>query len=259
MAPLSPGDTKRTSGCTPRAMRVHAGHTPHASTPEPGTLNPEPASCLTSRQLSACATASAARCLPTPAGPANNRLGGSVLPATERDSKSISRTWPTTSLKGMVGCYHALILRRPAFAEEARPEPALFRGRRLRGLRCLVERREWAAGIVDRGHEPLVLDAQRRRTVGAEPPGEFGDHPARRVLRAVRRRLRARREVLGVDHRPAFELAVAHDLDVLAAVGGAQTRQPADARGRHAIGRDEPLRCVVARRRLHEVRPRGDR
>src|SRR5471032_2603308 len=107
MAPLSPGDTKRTSGCTPRAMRVHAGHTPHASTPEPGTLNPEPASCLTSRQLSACAIASAARCLPTPAGPANNRLGGSVLPATERDSKSISRTWPTTSLKGIVGCYHA--------------------------------------------------------------------------------------------------------------------------------------------------------
>src|SRR5882672_10410492 len=108
-------------------------------------------------QLRACATATAVRCLPTPAGPAKRRLGGSVPPATDRVSRSTSRTWPTTSLKGIVGCYHALaalflrrslrfVLRRSLRvgvlglaipAEQARPETTfLFLRRRGRVLHC---------------------------------------------------------------------------------------------------------------------------
>src|SRR4051794_18630369 len=94
-------------------MRAHAAHVPHASPFGVGV-----------RQFSDCATESAARCLPTPAGPANSRLGGSVPPVTERDSRSISRMWPTTSRKGIVGCYHALA--------------ALFLGGRLLRLRLRV-------------------------------------------------------------------------------------------------------------------------
>src|ERR1700722_19795021 len=60
-------------------------------------------------QLSACATERAASRLPMPDGPASTRLGGSVFAATERDSSSIRRAWPTTSRKGTIAaCYHAV-------------------------------------------------------------------------------------------------------------------------------------------------------
>src|SRR4051812_5449310 len=137
----------------------------------------------TAVQFSACATATAVRCLPMPDGPANSRLGGRLLPPIERDSRSISRTWPTTSLKGIVGCYHALaalFLRRRrlgrgrriiAAVENPRPEPAP----RLRRLRRHVGGGRGGArsarGARGRGRrrDAGVLDVRRRRPViGAE-------------------------------------------------------------------------------------------
>ena len=80
-----------------------------------------------------------------------------------------------------------------------------------------------------------IVDARRRRSVlaGAEHTGDLGDDPARRVLIAVGGGLGAACEVLGVDHRSAFEVAVARlYLDILAAFGREQARYPADRRGR---------------------------
>src|SRR5207237_8759848 len=95
--PVSDGSMRSTSGCTARAMRVHDAHTPHAS-PSHGE-----------EQLSAWASASAAFRLPTPEGPVNSRLGGSVPPAAERVSRPISRLCPRTSRSGIApACYHAL-------------------------------------------------------------------------------------------------------------------------------------------------------
>src|SRR5690349_5071485 len=149
MRPVSAGSMTRTSGCTPRAMRVHAAQRPHAS-PSIGA-----------RQLIVCARARAVFRLPTPDGPLNSRLGGSVPAATERRRRLVSRPCPRTSRKGIVpACYHsrlaaALLLRRgrrrlglvvvlfrfrvPADPEHARPEAALLLLRRRR--RRDVERR----------------------------------------------------------------------------------------------------------------------
>ena len=57
--------------------------------------------------------------------------------------------------------------------------------------------------------------------VRSEQAGELGHDPVRRVQIAEPSRLRAFREVLGVDHRMPFALAVcADDLGLFAALGG---------------------------------------
>ena len=77
---------------------------------------------------------------------------------------------------------------------------------------------------------------------------------------AVRRRLGAHGEVLGVDHRLALDGAVlADDGDVLAARRRELAREAAHRRRRHARRRREPCRLVVFRRRLHELRPQRHR
>src|SRR5439155_5783476 len=172
----------RTSGCTPRAMRVHAAQRPHAS-PSAGA-----------RQLIACASATAVVRLPTPEGPANSRLGGSVPPATERLRRLVSRLCPRTSRRGIVpACYHALaaalllgrgwrlglvVLFRvgiPADAEHARPEAALLFWRRLRRDVDLRRRRRDAARRRRDRRDGRIVGARRRPPVlgGAEQPGHL--------------------------------------------------------------------------------------
>src|SRR5947209_18068953 len=93
-------------------MRLQVAHVPQASAragaadappaipafnPAGAALNPEPL-----RQFSACATAIAVSRFPTPAGPANSRLGGSESFSIDRDSRLTRRRWPNTWAKGMI-------------------------------------------------------------------------------------------------------------------------------------------------------------
>src|SRR5262245_35538898 len=123
-------------------MRRHAAHAPHASN---GIASAALGSdCLGERQFSACATATAVRRVPAPAGPAKMRLGGSVPRETDRDriwtlrrSVAMSRNGIDTAMLSRL--FPALFLRRRAVVllvvvladpKEARPEASLF-------LRCL--------------------------------------------------------------------------------------------------------------------------
>jgi hypothetical protein len=92
--PESPGASRTTSGCTPRAMRRHDGHCPQPSRSSRSVV-------FGSVQLIAWASSSATRFLPTPAGPANSSAGGSVSRAIARDSRVTSRRWPTTCSRGI--------------------------------------------------------------------------------------------------------------------------------------------------------------
>ena len=69
-------------------------------------------------------------------------------------------------------------------------------------------------------------------------------------------RLRALDEVLGVDHRPRLDAAVAvDDLDVIAAAVRQLAGQAADVDGDDVGGRVEPVRLVRLRGHLHEAGP----
>src|SRR4051794_37659096 len=95
-------------------MRVHAAQTPQASA-NAGFASAASGFELTAcefagaalspaaRQFRSCATDSAVSRLPTPAGPAKSRLGGSVPSAADRESSLIWRKWPTTSRNGIQG------------------------------------------------------------------------------------------------------------------------------------------------------------
>ena len=106
MVPASgSGASVITSGCIPRAMRLQAAHVPQASSAsvvpfEPGTPS-STTSVRGSRQLSACASATAVRRFPTPRPPVNRRLGGSDRLATARARRRSVTRWPTMSRKGM--------------------------------------------------------------------------------------------------------------------------------------------------------------
>src|SRR5215472_10145853 len=95
-----------TSGCTPRAIRVHAVQVPQASLvlSVPPRPSDSPEAVIGVRQLSDCATATAMSRIPAPAGPEKIKLGGSASRATDLASNAASLRWPhrlTTSPNGM--------------------------------------------------------------------------------------------------------------------------------------------------------------
>ena len=77
--PVSSGSSAMTSTCTWRAMRSHDRQRPQASP-----------SGDRSRQFSACASATATRHFPTPAGPANSSVAGVVPRVTDCASRASS-------------------------------------------------------------------------------------------------------------------------------------------------------------------------
>src|SRR5688572_12468383 len=80
----------RTSGWTPRAIFVQAAQAPHASVADGEA------------QFINCASATAARRLPTPSGPPNIRLGGREARRAARAVSSMSRRCPARSRNGMM-------------------------------------------------------------------------------------------------------------------------------------------------------------
>src|SRR5262249_8881226 len=72
--------------------------------------------------------------------------------------------------------------------------------------------------------------------------------------------LRPAGEVLGIDHRAMLTISMLVDhLDVLAALRRQLPGQPANRGCHDSRWRAEPGGLVTARRRLHELRPDGDR
>ena len=88
---FSPGSITITSGWTPRSIRRHEAHFPHASRSKSAVERG-------SRQLIARAIAIATRRFPTPGGPASRSAGGSVSCAMARDSNASRRRCPNTAL-----------------------------------------------------------------------------------------------------------------------------------------------------------------
>ena len=233
-----------------------------------------------SAQLNSCASAIAASRFPTPSGPAKMRLGGREPRTAARAVRSSRRRCPARSRNGMVGLgasYH----RPPGFlllfllllsfvplpscaprllvaaAEDARPEPALLLRRRARpvrpaagaaGARRAPRRRScsrapsasagrwrrpaWAAARSSLPNTPAIASRNERSSCSGHTVG----------------RLRALDEVLGVDHRPRLDRAVAIDhLDVVAAAVRQLAGDAADVRGRSPTPASvEPVRLVAA-------------
>src|SRR5688572_25167860 len=135
----------RTSGWTPRAIFVQEAQAPHASAADGEA------------QFINCASATAARRLPTPSGPPNIRLGGREARRAARAVSSRSRRCPARSRNGMMAVPNPTmrirerrmcpLLRRPAAGlpgisglflvfsdpENSRPEAALLLRFLLRG------------------------------------------------------------------------------------------------------------------------------
>ena len=216
------------------------------------------------RQLSDCATAVAVSRLPTPGGPAKIRLGGSASRATERDSNSTIRRWPTTLEMAWCGTVRhdhsetrprdriTLLLVFPA-AEDARPKAPL--------PRCLRQRCDFSRCLRDasRGRmsaTPAVLAA----------PAAGGRLPRRQAAVASQRKdRRASRRFLGpnavrssqsaqyhgrkfgVEHRPRLDVAVPVDyLHVLAPFGGELTviRQTVAVESQAVVGTNPARRSA---------------
>ena len=140
-----PARRTRTSGCTPRAMRVHAAQTPQASSSELGTSE------CGSRQLSACATASAVEALADAGRPGENQARRQRA-AGDRSRQQIDQTDVADDVSerhgsGMLSrasrpfffgrrasCFVRCVVRCRCRAEEARPEAALLLRRRCRRI-----------------------------------------------------------------------------------------------------------------------------